>query len=66
MIRKINESTVYRDRCVITCGVADITDAGIGGIVVGWGGCLANNEANILFLSQSLLVALVDVPEEDT
>lgn len=51
-----------------TCGVADITDAGIGGIFV-CVGSFANKDANILFFSQSLLfVELLEelVPEEDT
>lgn len=40
----------------LSWGVADITEAGIGGIVVGVDGCFAKSEANILFFSQSLLL----------
>lgn len=40
----------------LSWGVADITDAGMGGIVVGVDGCFANSEASILFFSHSLLL----------
>lgn len=48
-----------------SCGVADITDAGMGGMGWVWDGCFANNEANILFRWHSSLLP-IDGPDDET
>lgn len=47
-----------RTRGNLSWGVADITEAGMGGIVAGWVGCFASRDASIRFFSQSGLGVL--------
>ena len=54
--RRLREKvSLWRNEKLITCGVPDITDWGIGGIVVGCSGCFAKSWASILFFSHRCL-----------